>query len=228
MTQRSLFTDLPSKPGEAKQNKYGVIVLDPAWSFDDKLTMEDTKRGSDAQYATMSHRAITELDVISLGNRRSVCGLWCPASLIHIGLGCLVKYGYVQKQIWTWVKTKKAEERLDPEDIPDDLGMAFGMGRLARNACEFMLVGTRGVGLYDDLEAKNIRNVFLHPALPHSAKPEIVQDAFDAMFPSYRKVELFARRDRPGWVTCGDECPSTEGEDVRESIKRLQAENEGV
>ena len=37
-------------------------------------------------------------------------------------------------------------------------------------------------------------------------------------------LELFARRDRPGWTTVGLECPSTEGEDIFASIDRLTDE----
>jgi N6-adenosine-specific RNA methylase IME4 len=30
------------------------------------------------------------------------------------------------------------------------------------------------------------------------------------------KYELFARRERPGWVTVGNECPGTIGVNIRE------------
>jgi N6-adenosine-specific RNA methylase IME4 len=41
------------------------------------------------------------------------------------------------------------------------------------------------------------------------------------MFPQWRKLELFARRHRPGWTCLGNESPMTNGEDIRESIGNL-------
>ena len=39
----------------------------------------------------------------------------------------------------------------------------------------------------------------------HSAKPEEVQDRIELMYPKATKLELFARRQRPGWVCLGNE-----------------------
>ena len=39
----------------------------------------------------------------------------------------------------------------------------------------------------------------------HSEKPEIVYELIEAMYPDYRKIEMFARKQRPGWESWGDE-----------------------
>jgi len=209
--------------------KYGVIVADPPWSFGDRLTMSDVKRGSESNYGVLDKRAITTLDVKGVAADNAVLGLWFPASLLSEAYCCMDAWGFEQKQIWVWVKTS-VKEPYKSEGGPgenelgvsEDLKMAFGMGRLARGACEYLLVGVRGK-VYNDLAVKNIRNVFLAPNAKHSAKPEKVQEALELMFVKYDKLELFARRDRPGWICVGDECPSTEGEDIRDSLKRLSA-----
>lgn len=70
-------------------------------------------------------------------------------------------------------------------------------------------------------------DVFFAPAGRHSEKPECFQDALDEMFPEGNRLEMFARRERAGepftrdWLCVGNECPSTEGEDIRDSLKRL-------
>lgn len=116
------------------------------------------------------------------------------------------------------------------------LPLAFGMGRLARAAKETFLVGVRG-SPYKPLKNRSTRDVFFAPAGKHSEKPECFQDALDEMFPEGGRLEMFARRQRPGegvmvanadgtcstypWVCVGNECPATMGEDIRDSLKRL-------
>jgi N6-adenosine-specific RNA methylase IME4 len=42
----------------------------------------------------------------------------------------------------------------------------------------------------------------------HSEKPEELQDAIERAYPGRRYLELFARRQRPGWTCWGDQMPS--------------------
>jgi N6-adenosine-specific RNA methylase IME4 len=213
-----------SKPLLERENnmqKYGVIAADPSWQFGDRLTMSDVPRGSASNYEVMTAEDIVQLDVRSVAADDAVLLLWCPAALISTGLCTMESWGFQMKQIWTWVKTGRHEERLDSDDVPEDLGMAFGMGRLARNACEFALVGTRGK-IYPHLQHRGIRNVFLAPSYKHSEKPWKVAEALELMFPDFAKLELFARRARPGWTTIGLEVPG-DPRDVRDFVKSSAA-----
>lgn len=67
--------------------------------------------------------------------------------------------------------------------------------------------------------------VILSPRSKHSQKPETVQDRIDLMYPTQKKLELFARRTRPGWVCTGNQ-NDTNQMDVFEFLKREIAENE--
>ena len=66
----------------------------------------------------------------------------------------------------------------------------------------------------------------MHPGLPHSQKPEDLQDSLELMFPERNKLEIFARRHRPGWNCIGNEAPMTLGEDIRDSIDELLGREE--
>lgn len=236
--------------------KYDLIVADPPWSFDDKLTMSDVKRGSESQYDVLTTADIIKLDVESIAADDAVLVLWVPSSLIQEGLDCMKAWGFDQTQTFVWVKTKKPDnifkalkkdikiamklafddrsyqdavafreiveplKMLDSFDLNDCLN--FFMGRLFRQTHEIALVGKRGK-VYDKLENKAQRSVLLDINLKHSAKPEGLQDRLEIMFPKANRLELFARRVRPGWETVGLECPATLGEDIRDSIKRLEA-----
>lgn len=185
-----------------RRERYKVIVIDPPWAFNDKLTMSDVKRGAEANYNTMTMSEIAGMSVHAWSLPDSMCALWVPSSLITEGLAMLKAWGFTHKQIVTWVKTSKS-----------DAGLAFGMGRYFRGCTEHVLIGTRGK-LAKDVLSKSERNVIMAPAMPHSKKPEDLQDALQRMLPG-PYLEVFARRSRKGWRCVGYECPSTPEQDIR-------------
>ncbi len=197
---------------------FTVLVADPPWGFGDKLRQSAVKRGSADNYPTLTIERIAALPVQTVMADSAVCCLWTPATHLAEGLGVLKSWGFIHKQVWVWIKTTKKRRVLE-DGTPH---LAFGMGRLARNASEYILVGVRGDkpgDLYSQVQDHSIRNVFFAPATPHSVKPECVQDALDLMFPSAPKLEMFARRQRPGWTCIGNEAPDTEGRDIRDSLQ---------
>jgi N6-adenosine-specific RNA methylase IME4 len=103
--------------------------------------------------------------------------------------------------------------------FPLESVLAFGMGRLFRQTHEICLIGTNNNQIYKELANKSQRSVSFATNLKHSAKPEHLQDSLDIMFPKGNKLELFARRHRPGWVCLGNEICN--GEDIRVSLSKL-------
>ena len=195
---------------EMSENKFGIIVADPPWSFNYKLTMSNVKRGAAANYPTLNVRRIQQLPIEDLAADNCVLALWIPSALLADGIATMEAWGFTYKQLWTWVKTSKN----------DPAKLAFGMGRLARNCHEPLLVGTRGK-YTKELQNKSQRNVFMAPNLGHSRKPENIQDSLELMFPDWNKLELFARRKREGWTCLGNECPTSKDEDIRDSIGKI-------
>lgn len=200
---------------------FRVITADPPWRFGDKITMSKVRRGADAQYQTMDNWEIAALDVGAVADDDAVLGLWYPPGMPLQAVVVARAWGFEPKQTWTWVKTGKTAEDLDPDPIPEDLPLGFGMGRLGRNCAEPILLCTRGK-VYPYLEDRSQRTVILGPVTEHSVKPEKFQDSLDLMFPSCLKLELFARRRRPGWLCVGNQAPATEGQDIRETLGLLR------
>lgn len=97
--------------------------------------------------------------------------------------------------------------------------LAFGMGRLFRQTHEICLIGTSDSKIYKALKNKSQRSVSFAPNLKHSSKPEDLQDSLEIMFPSGNRLEMFARRHRPGWTCLGNEICN--GEDIRDSLAKL-------
>jgi N6-adenosine-specific RNA methylase IME4 len=96
--------------------------------------------------------------------------------------------------------------------------LAFGMGRLFRQSHEICLIGIRETSIYQALANKSQRSVCLAENLKHSAKPDDLQESLETMFPIARKLELFARRIRPGWTCLGNEI---DGKDIRDALAEL-------
>ena len=99
--------------------------------------------------------------------------------------------------------------------------LSFGMGRLFRNSHELALIGINNNGVYKNLVNKSQRSLSFAPNFKHSQKPEALQDSLDTMFNVPNKLELFARRQRDGWMCIGNQSPITEKEDIKESLLKL-------
>lgn len=190
---------------------FDVIVSDPPWVFNDRLTMSSVPRGAEANYPTLDKAALCALKIPTAPN--AILALWCPSSLLADGLAVMQAWGFTQKTTWAWVKTTK-----------DGNGLAFGMGRTFRACHELALIGTKGsikvedkaqrsvgVSLFDDVAE-------FCPTSGHSTKPEALQDSLDLMFPDAAKLELFGRRTRKGWLVLGNEVT---GNDIREDLANL-------
>jgi len=207
--------------------KARVLVADPPWNFSDTLHMSSTKRGASANYNTLTLEDLKSLPVKEIAENDAVLALWCPSSLLQEGLDVMKAWGFRQTQTHIWVKTKKVPLGNIVKDILKgkfefglDSILSFGMGRLFRGTHELVLIGVRGK-VYQYLNNKSQRSVHFYPGTKHSTKPEALQDMLDLMF-SGNKLEMFARRDRAGWICVGLECPSTMGTDIRDSLNALK------
>jgi N6-adenosine-specific RNA methylase IME4 len=188
--------------------RFPVIVADPPWSYEDKLRMGGTtgvKRSADSHYSVMHIDAIKSLVVPSADD--AFLALWCPNTLLEShGLPTMKAWGFTYKGMYHWVKT-----------AGDKSGLAFGMGRYFRACSETALFGIKGKPKLLDMSQ---RNVEMAKALPHSAKPEGLQNSLEKMYAG-PYLEMFARRDRAGWYCVGNEAPDTMGEDIARSLMRL-------
>lgn len=230
--------------------KFNIICADCPWPFSDPLSMTDTKRGAEANYNTMTMDDIKNLPIQNISADDSVLILWCPSSLLPQGLDIMKYWGFDFKQTNIWVKIKNNPLKFLTKNIFINLFQAdsyklssikkiisdsvfdfnnilsFGMGRLFRQTHEIALIGVKGK-VYKFIVNKSQRSVHLFKALKHSKKPELMQDMLEKMFPNFEnKLELFARRDRDGWVCLGNEASLSYKEDINISLKKLSVIND--
>lgn len=201
------------------KDKFDIVVADPCWSFNDSISMSDVKRGAAANYPTLDIEAIKALPVKEIVAKDAILALWVPSSLLQDGMDTMKSWGFIQKQIFVWNKTKLEMPKIDnyPEGLNEIL--SFGMGRLFRNCSEICLIGTRGK-VYENLKNKSQRNVCFAQNFKHSQKPETLQNRLEIMFPNpeFKRLEMFARRKRDNWICLGNEI---DGKDIRDALKEL-------
>lgn len=203
--------------------KYRTMAADPPWPYNDRLGMSDTPRSAEANYDTMTVQQICELRGTDFSG--SVAGfefepdaflwLWTTNPFLLNGAAAAVctAWGFVPKQLITWVKGKLVIEDEPSGTMWPELKMPMGMGRYTRGVTEHLILATRGKAA-SHVQARNQRNVLLWPEEevlvaargPHSVKPESAYKLIEDVCPG-PYVELFARRPRPGWTTWGKEAP---------------------
>ena len=81
-----------------------------------------------------------------------------------------------------------------------------GLGYWARGQHEHLLIATRGNPPKPPTDRLS-PSVIRERRREHSRKPDKAYENIERMYPGLPKIELFARRGRPGWDVWGNEAP---------------------
>lgn len=168
-----------------------VLVVDPPWKFSDDLPGKG--RGASKHYPCMPLAALKRFPLPPLADDCHLF-LWRVASMQEEALELARAWGFVPKTEIVWIKRTKTGRR------------HFGMGRTVRAEHETCLVAVRGKPKVRD---RSVRSTFTAPAGRHSAKHEAFFDLVERLCEG-PFVELFARRNRPGWTCLGNDPALTE------------------
>jgi N6-adenosine-specific RNA methylase IME4 len=90
---------------------------------------------------------------------------------------------------------------------------AFGLGKTTRKRYEAVWYGSRGKGLpvrhhgidQEILTEEDLPLMIEAPRQGHSTKPDVAYKLMEQLFGDVRRLELFARKRRPGWTVWGNE-----------------------
>jgi len=198
----------PSTVKETNQNlldqnggiKRSIIYADPPWQY----TIKHHEKGTtmtglaNQHYSTMSLNELKQLNVKEIAAKDCILFLWTTGCQMKNSVEIMNEWGFSYKTMFmTWIKTTKEEVK------------GNRLGFYTRQACEFVLMGSKG----NVLKYKNpnyntpICNVFEEDSQEHSRKPTYVRELIDKMFFNVPKIELFAREQSPGvdWDFWGDE-----------------------
>lgn len=167
--------------------RYGVIYADPPWHYEEHGVSEDRSYGGqDKQYPSLTAEELAELPVADIAAEDCALFLWTTSPKLNEVWPIIDAWGFAYKTSFVWDKVKHN----------------FGYYNSVRH--ELLLVCGRGSStpevnkLFDSVVA-------VERSPKHSEKPDEFRKIIETLYPSAKKVELFARSHRPGWDQWGDE-----------------------
>jgi N6-adenosine-specific RNA methylase IME4 len=181
--------------------RYRTIVADPPWPV--KWTGGKTVAGKSSgstrtyekrplPYKTMTLGEIAALPVESVAADDAHLFLWITDEFLLGGTHTMVTEAwgfYWIPPVIVWHKPNA------------------GLGRILRPAHEFLVIARRGDARLNEISERTVhewRQVYENGAKVHSAKPDGALDLIERLSPG-PYLEMFARRQRLGWDTWGDE-----------------------
>lgn len=187
--------------------KFGTIMADPPWQFQNKTGKVAPEHKRLNRYATMTLPEICAMPVAGLAADTAHLYLWVPNALLPEGLQVMAAWGFTYKSNLVWEKIRK-------DGGPDGRGVGFYF----RNVTEILLFGTRGkkartlppgrsqVNFIEGVEAggEPDGDLLKTRKREHSRKPD-EQYAIIEACSAGPYLELFARGERPGWSVWGNQ-----------------------
>jgi N6-adenosine-specific RNA methylase IME4 len=168
------------------ERRYALLYVDPPWRYEGA---ESGTRQIENQYGTMALDEIKALKVPAADD--STLFLWTTSPKLADGLAIVKAWDFGYRTCMVWVKDR------------------IGMGYYARQQHELLLIAKRGTPLIPAPQNRP-SSVFHGERTGHSAKPTVVYELIESMYPEYERgedytdfVELFARAHRDGWDTWG-------------------------
>lgn len=170
------------------EGKFGVIVIDPPWKYDDQLDGSDAVRGG-CPYPPMSEEEIAALKIPADDN--CILWMWVTNAFVIDGTAARVlkAWGFKPLTMATWPKPR------------------MGPGHWLRGQTEHLILAVKGKPV---IQLKNQTTLLPAWDVPrvHSAKPDELFAWLEELCPStpQSRLEMFARvTEREGWVISGAE-----------------------
>jgi N6-adenosine-specific RNA methylase IME4 len=185
--------ELAGKILKMPDKKYGVILADPEWRFETWSPKGKTATSADNHYPTSPIDLIKARDVPSIAADDSVLFLWGTVPMLPQAFEVMAAWGFAYKSNAVWLKHKA------------------GTGYWFFNKHEHFLVGTRG-NIPAPAPGTQWESVVEALVAAHSEKPEKFYELIEHYFPTLPKIELNARKARPGWDNWGLEAPGEAAE----------------
>jgi N6-adenosine-specific RNA methylase IME4 len=172
----------------AASKRYRTIVADPPWEYEGFVPSRTGERfwHRPLPYAMLSLDEIAALPIATLADSDSRLFLWTTNRYLGAAFDIARRWGFEYQQTLVWRKTGN----------PSPMG-----GSVAPNHAEYLLVSRRGFPARLDRLSSSVIDA---PKLAHSRKPELFLDEIERVSPG-PFLELFARRQRLGWDTWGNE-----------------------
>lgn len=171
------------------EKKYHIIYCDPPWKYDNNHIIG----AAENHYPVMSEQELCELPVKTIAAADCVLIMWVTAPQLEVAMNVINSWGFQYKTCAVWNKNVDGTGRF--------------RGYYFRMFHELILIATKGQLPIPESENR-VPSIINHPYDgKHSKKPEMFYDLIEKMYPhkGLNKIELFARNNREGWDSWGNQ-----------------------
>ena len=168
---------------------YQVLYADPAWDYAgrEQHGKKTSNKSVKDHYPTMTLSAMKELNIKEICDKDCILFMWSSSPHLKQAIELMEAWGFEYKTIaFIWEKQKT------------------NPGYYTLSQCEICIVGKRGK-FPADRGSRKERQFISEMRGKHSAKPLGVRERIVKMFPTQKKLELFAREKAEGWDVWGNE-----------------------
>lgn len=187
-----IYPDLPDK-------KYDIIYADPPWDYNGKIQFDKSSKSKEIidlrkkifissasfKYPTLKLKELIKLDILSIAEKDCLLFMWATNPHLEQSIKLGNAWGFEYRTVaFIWNK------------------MIHNPGKYTLSNCEQCLVFKRGK-IPSPRGARNIQQLVNIPRTKHSEKPLEIRDNITKMFPTQKKIELFARTTSSNWDSWG-------------------------
>jgi len=197
--KRIKHNPMPDTYPALPNGRFDIIYADPPWDYNGKLQFDKSSTSAEKidlsrnifissaafKYPTLKTSQMMSLPVQDISADDCLLFMWATnphlAQAIELGQA----WGFEYKTVaFVWDK------------------MVHNPGQYTLSNCELCLVFKRG-RIPKPRGARNIQQLIRSPRRAHSMKPDQARLAIQQMFPTQRRIELFARASVAGWSEWG-------------------------
>lgn len=198
-SRRTMHNLLPEFYPDLPDCKYQIIYADPPWDYGGKMQFDKSAKKSDNigwqrniflsaanfKYPTVKTTDLKKIPITRICDEDCLLFMWVTNPHLAQGIDLAQAWGFEYKTVaFIWDK------------------MIHNPGQYTMSNCELCLVFKKG-RIPKPRGARNIQQLVRVPRSAHSVKPDIVRDNIFKMFPTQKKIELFARQKVKGWDSWG-------------------------
>jgi N6-adenosine-specific RNA methylase IME4 len=197
-------------PHPLKGKRYDVLLIDPPWQMWGDPN-KDAAAGK--HYQLMTDTDVNNLSLKKILKKDAYVFVWATTPRLNAAIEAIKAWGLHYRGVGhIWVKTRKDGGIINAQGIPPTY---------SKPTTEFLLVATtKKAGRPIKLINSKLPQVVLAPREGHSTKPEVFRELIESAFGTgYNMIEVFARKQVPGWDAIGNAVCN--GEDVRDTIANI-------
>ncbi len=197
--RRTKRNDLPEFYPDLPEEKYDIIYCDPPWDYGGKMQFDKSGKkqfndgweknifisAANFKYPTVKTKELKKIPISEIASDDCLLFMWVTNPHLAQGIELGKSWGFEYRTVaFVWDK------------------MVHNPGQYTMSYCELCLVFKRG-RIPTPRGARNIKQLVRVPRGKHSEKPLEVLKGIEKMFPTQKKIELFARHKPEGWDVWG-------------------------